>query len=147
MIKKSILQKCGGFDEQLRALQDYDLWIRVCQMTKVATLKEPTINYYNYRGSKQVSQITDNYVKSFNYISNKYSELISDLSKKEKRKRKNASNLLIANKAMRNKDKRSAYRYILKGLIAQPSLKGIAYGILASFNYEVVLKARKKFRI
>lgn len=147
MIRKAILDKTGGFDEALKALQDYELWIRVCQVTNVATVKDPCINYFNYRGSKQISQITKNYEDSFNYISNKHKVSISNLSKSEKKKRKSIFYLLLANKAMRNNEKISAYKYIYKGMITRLSLKGMAFSILALFDYRIVLKARKVLKL
>ena len=33
MLRRQIFEKSGLFDEELPAIQDYDLWIRVCQLT------------------------------------------------------------------------------------------------------------------
>lgn len=147
MVRKDILDKIGGFDEALKALQDYDLWIRVCQITKVATVKEPCINYYNYRGNRQVSQVTKNYENSFEHISEKYSELIAKLSDEEKRRRQNAICFLLANKAMRNNDKKIAYKYIFEALKKRISVKALVFMILALFDYKLMLKTRKRFRM
>lgn len=147
MVRKKVLDQVGGFDENLKALQDYELWIRVCQLTKVATVKEPCINYFNYRGTNQISQVTKNYEMSFKYISEKHSKLIENLTYEEKKRRANASLLLLANKAMRNNNKKTAIQYAMKAFKAKPSLKAIVYGIMSLFNYRVILKARKKMRL
>ncbi|WP_017798112.1 glycosyltransferase family 2 protein [Oceanobacillus kimchii] len=147
IVKKAIIEEVGGFDEKLRALQDYELWIRICQLTKVATVKEPCINYYNFRGTNQISQVTKNYEESFQYISEKHSKLINTLTTNDIKIRKNATYLLLANKAMRNNNKKSALKFILKALKNKFSIKAILYGIMAIFDYKYVLKARKKMSI
>jgi len=147
MVKKAILDEVGGFDEKLRALQDYELWIRVCQCTKVATVEEPYLNYFNYRGTNQVSQVTQNYEISFNNISKKHFKLIGGLTCNDKKQRDNATYLLLANKAMRNSDKKRAFKYILKALKTKPSVKTVVYGLMAMFDYKVLLKARKMIKI
>jgi len=147
MVKKAILDEVGGFDEELNALQDYELWMRVCQLTKVATVEEPCINYYNYRGTNQISQVTKNYETSFNNISRKHKKLIDGLNNHDKKRRKNATYLLLANKAMRNSNKKTALKYTLKAFKTKPSVKATVYGLMALFDYKVVLKARKLIKI
>lgn len=147
MVKKELLETVKGFDEELKALQDYELWIRVCQLTNVATVKEPCINYFNQRGTNQISQVTNNYEISFEHISKKHSKLIGELTSEEKKRRENAKYLLLANKAMRNNDRKVAVQYTLKAFKKKPSIKAIVYGIMALFDYKVVLKARKVMRI
>ncbi|MBP2075898.1 glycosyltransferase family 2 protein [Oceanobacillus polygoni] len=147
MVKKSILDKVGGFDEKLKALQDYELWIRVCQLTEVATVEEPCINYFNNRGTNQVSQVTKNYEISFDHISCKHSNLINDLHLQDKKRRMNATYLLLANKAMRNSDRKTAIKYTTKAFKTKPSAKVAVYGLMSLLDYKYVLKARKKMKI
>jgi glycosyltransferase involved in cell wall biosynthesis len=40
MLRKSLLQLCGGFNIHLRFVQDYDLWIRVASVSAVANMQE-----------------------------------------------------------------------------------------------------------
>ena len=62
MIRKSVLDQTGPFDLELGALQDYDLWIRCCLVTKVDFVPEPCINYYNSVVTNQVSANTEKYI-------------------------------------------------------------------------------------
>lgn len=144
MVKKYILDKVGGFDEKLKALQDYELWIRVCQFTKVATVNSPCINYFNYRGTNQISQFTKNYETSFNYISKKHSKLIKNLSVYERKRMDSAKYLLLANKAMRNNDKKLAFKYGINAFKINPSVKSLSYIVIANFSYKTILRMRKK---
>jgi len=44
VMRKSLLEELGGFDESLPACEDYDLWLRVCAHNLVAYLDEPLLN-------------------------------------------------------------------------------------------------------
>lgn len=41
MIRKSILAKVGDYDKSVGHLEDYDLWIRISRVAKVANIEEP----------------------------------------------------------------------------------------------------------
>ena len=46
LFHKSILEQVGGFDENLRVCEDYDLWLRVTAKYPILYLKEPLIIKY-----------------------------------------------------------------------------------------------------
>ncbi|OJF90672.1 glycosyltransferase family A protein [Alkalibacterium sp. 20] len=146
MVKKEILEKSGYFDTELAALQDYDLWIRVSQLTQIGVVEEPCINYYNYTGKKQISQQTSKYISAIEYIENKHRELFSTLSEKETKVRKSNFYMLLANKAMRNNSKKEAVRFSVKAFSLKPAVKGSAFIVLSLFKYKTVLKFRKKLK-
>ena len=144
MVRKDILKKTGVFDVELKALQDYDLWIRICQCCNVGMVCEEMINYYNYTGTAQVSALTKKYEESFAYINKKYENLFSMLSEDEASQKKNNETSLLINKAMRNGDKKLARFYAKKALGMSFSKKNIAYYLLSFFKYKTVLKIRSK---
>src|SRR5438552_255214 len=43
MIRRAVLERTGGYDETLPVAQDYDLWMRVSQLTRMANLPEPLV--------------------------------------------------------------------------------------------------------
>jgi glycosyltransferase involved in cell wall biosynthesis len=47
LIRKDLVQSCGGFDEseRLRALEDYDLWLKVAGKTRIGYLCEALVIY------------------------------------------------------------------------------------------------------
>ncbi|WP_223701153.1 glycosyltransferase [Sutcliffiella deserti] len=56
IVKKSVLDQAGFFDENLIRAQDYDMWFRVSTLTKVAAFPIPTIFYRKHdgvRGTKE----------------------------------------------------------------------------------------------
>lgn len=142
MVRKEILEQVGGFDEKLPALQDFDLWIRVCQLTEVRVIKEELINYYNYRNNVQISSFTRKYEESFQYIDEKYREKIECLSESEKMRREKNMYYLLVNKALRNNDSKRARVYIKKYLKSNWDMKMFAFYLLSYFNYKFILKLR-----
>lgn len=142
LIKKSVLDKVGGFDNNLAALQDYDLWIRICDCCNIGVIQEELVNYYNYRGCKQVSAVTQKYVDAFNYINEKYSALYSKLNKEEFSKKKSNECMLIANKAMRNGDSILSRKYIIMALRYSFTVKSVCYYLLSFLSYRTILIMR-----
>jgi glycosyltransferase involved in cell wall biosynthesis len=57
MVKKSSFDGVEGFDEQMPALQDYELYIRlIFSANKVQGLDKPLVNYYIHKKSSAVSK-------------------------------------------------------------------------------------------
>ncbi|MBR3836883.1 MAG: glycosyltransferase family 2 protein [Clostridia bacterium] len=142
MARKDLLLKAGMFDINLRALQDFDLWIRVCQLCKVGLVPEEMINYYNYTGTKQVSALTDKYVEAFAYINEKYKDMLDTLTEEMRREKKYNEYMLLGNKAMRNGDGKLARKFLKAALKEQRSKKALAYYALSFTNFKTVLKLR-----
>ena len=144
MLKKSLISETGMFDEALRALQDYDLWIRVCQHCKVGVVPEEMINYYNYTNSKQISALTQKYIDSFSYINQKYSDLFAALSEEEAKQKKNNEYTLLINKAMRNGDGKLARTYAKALKKNGGKKKAFLFYWLSFFKYKTILKIRSR---
>ena len=145
MVRKALLEQAGLFDVNLNALQDFDLWIRICQITKVGLIQEELIRYYNFTGAKQVSAITKRYIDAFVYINNKYKENLMNISKEYKQKKLQNEYMLLANKAMRNSDGKLARYYLEKSIHTKKSIKTILLYILSFTNYKFILKVRNYF--
>lgn len=45
LIEKVVLDEVGGFDSELRSIQDWDLWLRVAAKYPISYLKRPGFNY------------------------------------------------------------------------------------------------------
>lgn len=146
LIKKSVLDNSGLFDEKLDALQDYDLWLRISEFGKVLVISKEMVNYYNYTTGKQVSAITDRYVDAIAYINKKYSKRINNLSPEEKVIKESCEYYLLANKAMRNNNKSLSRSYFIKALRVRFSLKYLIYYIFTFTSYKTLLKFRRYIR-
>lgn len=142
MVRKEVLDKSGYFDIKMPAKQDYDLWIRVCQHTKVDFVVEPKLNYYNYTGSKQISGRVDRHEKAVAIMKEKYETLFARLNNEEKKKQQTNLNVSIANVALRNNDKKLAFKYSYKAFKSNPNLKSFIYMISTPLPFKWLLKAK-----
>lgn len=145
IVKKSILEEVGGFDSQLPAAQDYDLWIRVCQKTDVGVVPDPEIFYYNYTDKKQISSNIEKYEMARKRINEKYAYLFSKLSDEEKNNIQINVAISRANLALRNRQKKVAFKYIFKSISYKATKKNIGMLFLALLPYKYILRARKLF--
>lgn len=143
MVRREMFEKAGKFDLNLEALQDFELWIRICQVTKVGVVSEALVKYYNYTGSTQISSITNKYEKAFEYINAKYREKYDQFTESERKNKRLNEIHLLCNKSMRNGEKSKAIRYALQGIKIKVSVKNCAFLFLALLNYRTVLKLRK----
>jgi len=46
LLSKALLNEVGGFDEELPACEDYDLWLRICSLLPVLYLEQPLLRKY-----------------------------------------------------------------------------------------------------
>lgn len=143
LVRKNALLQCGMFDENLKAFQDFDLWIRICQKYKVDVVSMPLINYYNYTNSNQISDKTNLYEQSIRFINNKYKELYDKLSDSQRRQHTYQMNLLLAQKCVRNKQGVKARKYLYKAYQVKKGITPIVLSILSYFPFYVNLFLRK----
>ena len=57
LVKKSVLVELGGFDENLRAVEDFDMWRRIAWKHQIAILDEPYVRIRRHSGSMQKDSI------------------------------------------------------------------------------------------
>jgi glycosyltransferase involved in cell wall biosynthesis len=145
MLRKSLCKDCM-FDENLQALQDFDLWIKVLQGCKADVVVEPMVNYYNYRNQIQVSSSTAKYVQATDYINKKYSDLFARLSPQEYKQKQINDIMLLGNKAMRNNSPSEARKFFLEAFEIRPSVSPIVSWLLSFFGYNNMLRLKSKLR-
>ena len=68
LIKKDILIRLEGFDETLESSQDYDMWLRISQISEITHINKPLVNYYFH----DEEQITHNPRKRINGLKTLY---------------------------------------------------------------------------
>lgn len=146
MVRKKVLDNTGPFDLDLEALQDYDLWIRCCLVTKVDFVPEPCINYYNSTNTDQVSSKTDKYIKSRLYIREKYRDEIAKFGKEFEQKVDIIVRNRIAERCMRNGQNREARRYAVKAWRIRPSKVSFILVVASVFPYSFIVKVRSAIK-
>lgn len=146
MVRRELFDQVGGFDEALPALQDYDMWVRLCQITKVGVVKSPCVEYYNYETSGQISQNTQKYINAEKAISKKYEEMISKLTPVEQKQRRCYFDMLLSKKGMRNGQTKIAIGYGWKAVKDNPGKSSIVCFGAALVPYKLTMAVQRKVK-
>lgn len=143
MVRRELFEKAGVFDEALPALQDYDMWVRLCQVTKVGVVKSPCVEYYNYETSGQISQNTQKYIDAEKAIAKKYEKMIAKLSVSEQKDRKSYFDMLLSKKGMRNGQPSVAVKYGIRAVLSKPCKSSIVCLGAALIPYKFTMAVQR----
>lgn len=146
MVRRSVLDQTGGFDLELGALQDYDLWIRCCLVTKVDFVPEPCINYYNSTATHQVSANTEKYIHARLYIRDKYREEIARFGPEFERKVDTLVENRIAERCLRNGQRKAARAHAVKAWKIHHTKVSVMLLAASLFPYSVVVRIRSMIK-
>ncbi|MDW1579755.1 MULTISPECIES: glycosyltransferase family A protein [unclassified Vibrio] len=83
-VRKSVFESVGGFDEELQALQDYDLWLRISAVCRVKHDHKANLIYTIHSTNNQVSSNYHRYLDAGNYLYNKYKLELNELGLERK---------------------------------------------------------------
>ena len=50
MLRRSVLERVGEFDEQLRSVEDYDMWLRIAEVAELGVVPEPLASWREREG-------------------------------------------------------------------------------------------------
>jgi len=124
-IRRKIFFDVGKFDENLPAMQDYDLWIRVCRASKIKSDDKHNVIYTITKGdrNKRISNSGINQINASRIILEKY---MNDFQQEKihLRKRKSRFFFYIA-KSIREKSLIKALPWITKSFLLFPNLQSI----------------------
>lgn len=138
LIKKDILIKCGCFDELLCMMQDFELWIRICQISDTLYIDMPLTKYYSENNSrKQITNNISKFIEARNYINKKHSSLFNKLDKEKLKMLNNNDYKLICQRSLLLNDKKNYRKYITK---QKNNIKNIFKYILSYININSILK-------
>ena len=73
MFDAKILKECGGFSEEMPALQDWELYIRLSKKTNVGYIDDPLTKYYKYEGER-ISKNSQKRVDAYSKLFSKFQE-------------------------------------------------------------------------
>ena len=73
LVRTSLLRRLGGFDEQLRNMEDWDLWIRLTAAGTAAAVPEILVACLEHRGGKALTSPREAFAK-LEYLERKHSE-------------------------------------------------------------------------
>ena len=126
-IKRDIFNFVGGFDVNLPALQDYDVWIRVCKVCLIGLDTEFTVNYTSSSNSiLQLSGSAFKKIAAVNYIKDKYSMEILNLSFIQRCKVYSSLQLSIS-RSYRGTSYYKSALYAVKSFLYYPNFKALFF--------------------
>lgn len=104
-MRAQIFHDVGGFDQQLSALQDYDLWLRLCMAGPVLYDGEHNLRFSAVSAStSRISHNPRNYQEGFAYLGRKYRSELSSLTPWQRRHFRAQSKLVEASKYLEQRD-------------------------------------------
>ncbi len=71
LIRKAALEQIGGFDIELKSLQDYDLYIRLAHFNKIKYINGAYVVYHIHKG-KRISTSFENRISGISRFNEKY---------------------------------------------------------------------------
>lgn len=126
-IRRTVFDAVGGFDEQLVAREDYEMWIRCARHGQVAHDDGHNLRYtiVSASGTQMSSSPVERHITAIQQIMNKYREEIDRLSPTDKNK-VCAEHYYYVAKMARKHGVWDALPWILRSLWAYPMKKVIA---------------------
>lgn len=125
-LRRELFDAVGGFDEKLKSLQDYDLWIRVLKHSKAMWDQEFNLLYTVHSSVKgQITGNVDKHIDTVNYLLKKYDGDLAKLPRSKRNIFKSRLQHVIARAYRVNGDK-LFLRHMLKSLTLRPSLRTLA---------------------
>ena len=124
-IKKTLFEEVGGFDINLTALQDYDLWIRCTKITMVGHDSSCNVRYtISSKPSTQISGNTEKNLKAIEYIMQKYKPELENMGFIRKKKIKSSFYFYIARVTAKT-NYLNSIKWIMKSIVSFPNLKAM----------------------
>lgn len=115
VVRRDVMLAIGCFDEKVGFWQEYDVCIRLCQVTKVAFVKEPMmILRHNASDKARLTNKFDGWVKSVRYQNHKYRDLIEKLPEQYKWDRELMIYFDAARRCENAGDKKRLHSYLRK---------------------------------
>lgn len=145
IVKKKSLIDVGGFDEQMPALQDYELWLRMAKRKMKFKIVNKALTKYNYITKKAtVSKSVEVNEKAILLIEKKFENDYKKLSKKEIAQYKGWQKKNIIHRAILNGQKREALKGQLEQLYNYPNLGNFLKIFAVLFGPKFIYKLKSK---
>lgn len=136
LVKKSAFEKVGGFTLELPSCQDWDLWLKLAQLTDLYCINEALVEYHT-DGSQRISTNASKVIMGHNYIFNKVSHLMAADSVNPK-KVYAAQNLRLAEIYVKNLGRRKECILAMFKSLSQYPAPNILFGNLKLLYFIVV---------
>jgi len=145
IVKKKSLIDAGGFDEQMPALQDYELWLRMAKMKMKFKLVNKALTKYNYITKKStVSKSVEINEKAILLIEKKFENDYKKLSVKEVAQYKEWQKKNVIHRAILNGQKKVALKGQLEQVYIYPSAGNFLKVFAILFGPKFIYKLKSK---
>lgn len=147
VIRRSVFLAVDGFDETIRAREEYDLWIKLIHANaRVGVVEEPlAVSYRSLEQRDRISLNVDSYISAVEMLNSKHEALVNkflDTAQKKLRKKKQFD--FIAAQAVSIGLRKEAVRYYLKSLTVKPSAKALIGFSISAISPKLLIKLREK---
>lgn len=123
-IKKKTMMEVGGFDENLPALQDYDLWLRLAKANKkFHFIAKPLLNYHHETKTNSISKSLSNNKIAIETIEKKHKIDFDSLSKQQLKEHEMWKQKMRVHKSLMNRQYKGAIREQMTFFKNYPSVK------------------------
>jgi glycosyltransferase involved in cell wall biosynthesis len=147
IINKSLINRCGYFDESLFALEDYEYWLRAAKYGAEFLYIDDPLTICKYRTkSNSVSKNVKNAIEAFDSISNLYKKEIQSLSPNLKRKRIAWFNATLGLKHLYNYRRVQAAKHFIMAFFLTSSFKYLIVSLLSLVSPKLLFFVRSKIR-
>lgn len=131
MFRRDLLVEAGMFDERLKAWQDYELMIRLCQLTRVGVVRENLLLYNILTGDPQrITNRTAEWKAAVAEIHRKHAALLEALPEDIRKEHMRIVCRDGLNRAERAHDLKTQKEYLGKAFRLDPSVKNLACYLL-----------------
>ncbi|MDY0276307.1 MAG: glycosyltransferase family A protein [Desulfomicrobium sp.] len=145
VVRKQSLIDAKLFDEQLPALEDYDLWLKLAKnKCYFKYINSALTNYYYTTKTKSISKDLKKHTQALNKIENKYYNERFNLSKKEKKIYNEWRYRMNIHKALLNGQYFTALKYQLRLCLYSPTIKNIFSLLVVMLGPKLVFKLKSK---
>ncbi len=142
MVRKDILDQIKGFDENLKYWQEYELVLRIIQVTNVGFVEMALSVANRERNVKRLTSQFDDWNSAVNYINDKHKELFARLSTENSRKREEYYYKEAAYRVSMCGDFKRMKEYYYKAYMINPKLEYlIRYKFGISKNHTILIES------
>ena len=142
LVRHSLLDECGMFDEEMPAKQDYDLWIRLCRLTGVGV-----VEYHNLAENNQISWDYRRYAAANARLWEKYGKDRRErLTPAEVRNIRAEEQMSLARKAFKAGQRDKTRAFAREALKYRFSGEGAAYLLASRLPARLVRRVYGKLR-
>lgn len=147
IIKRSKLLEVGGFDKEMPALEDYELWLRLTKKgAKLKKINQSLTKYTCITKKGSISKNIESNKIAISMIEDKYKDYYAFFSSYEKKRYKIWKQSQVVHKSLLNGNKYLAFKEQMKYFIMLPHPKNLIAAIVILVSPKIVFWLRSRLR-